>query len=161
MWRWLIVAVVASLILSASVAADDFDEALKKLKDKDPVKRVSGLRALGKIGDMRAVQQIVMAFKDPHPRVRDKAAEALERIKDKEVLGWLREKVLQHGDREIRRYTAMAFGMGAGVHGMGYACGGTDIATADNISGACPGNIPARRYHDSTHPNQRPRILSC
>jgi HEAT repeat protein len=111
MWRWLIVAVVASLILSSSVAADDFDEALKKLKDKDPVKRVSGLRALGKIGDMKAVQHIITAFKDPHPRVREKAAEALERIKDKEVLGWLRDKVLQHGDREIRRYTAMAFGM--------------------------------------------------
>ena len=61
----------------------DVEGLIRALKDKDRHVRSWAARALGEIGDKRAVGPLIKALRDKDSGVREYAAEALEKIKEK------------------------------------------------------------------------------
>jgi HEAT repeat protein len=60
--------------------ADRVDELIEQLKDEDWRVREAAAKALGKIGNIRAVEPLSAALRDKDEDVRESAASALEKI---------------------------------------------------------------------------------
>jgi HEAT repeat protein len=79
------------------------------LRDKDPTVQYDAAEALGDIGDERAVEPLLTAFKnDETGGVRWKAAEALSKLGTYSVAGLI--GALQHDDDDVRWKAAIALG---------------------------------------------------
>ena len=74
---------------------------------KDNSVRTAAAEALGKIGDVRAVDPIIAALRDPKWTVSANAAEALGRIGDPRAVGPLKA-ALKDGSRDVRQAAAVA-----------------------------------------------------
>jgi HEAT repeat protein len=61
------------------------DDALRKARSEDTDTRLEGLRALGEVGDAKAVEALLAATADPDARVRVKAMDTLANLKAKEA----------------------------------------------------------------------------
>jgi len=82
--------------------ADKVEELIKKLKnDNWFVTRRAAAKALGKIGDTRAVKPLIKALEDENWDVRKAAAEALEKLG--EPLGWLVYKTLEGEEKALKK----------------------------------------------------------
>ncbi|MDO8127544.1 MAG: HEAT repeat domain-containing protein [Candidatus Brocadiales bacterium] len=58
------------------------EELIRELRDEDSDVRKGAVGALGGLGDLRAVEPLIQAWRDDKdPNIRGRAAEALERLK--------------------------------------------------------------------------------
>jgi len=79
------------------------------LKHKDWVVRSNATRALGRIGDVRAVEPLIEAMKDDNEHVKDAAREALQEIRDPEAVKPLIQ-ALKDEQPYVRKGAAKALG---------------------------------------------------
>ena len=72
--------------------------------------RQSGARALGQLGDKRAVEPLIATLRDRDPSVRLRAAEALGQLGDKRAVEALIVATIRNRDPSVRRRAADALG---------------------------------------------------
>jgi HEAT repeat protein len=60
--------------------AEDVSTLIQEMRDKDPLVRQGAARALGIIGDTRAVDPLIATLRDGNRHVQGDAAEALRKI---------------------------------------------------------------------------------
>ncbi|MFB0535505.1 MAG: HEAT repeat domain-containing protein [Anaerolineae bacterium] len=77
----------------------DFAELLQQLADKNRQVRQEAARALGDMGDRRAVPHLIQALGDKYAKVREAAASALGRIGDEQAASHLVQAL---GDQNVR-----------------------------------------------------------
>jgi HEAT repeat protein len=84
---------------------------IEALKDEDSYVRASVARALGEIGDSRAVDALIEALKDEDSDVRENSIDALVKIAKKD-LGVVDKliKALRDEDSDVRASVAWALG---------------------------------------------------
>ena len=58
----------------------DLDKLIENLKSEDEEVREAAAKALGEIGDARAVEPLIKALRDEDGDVREAAAEALKKL---------------------------------------------------------------------------------
>lgn len=80
------------------------------LTDSDEWVRMAAARALGEIGDVRAVDKLVAALADGEWRVRKVAAWALSELKDERAVDALCRVLVSDSQGEVRQTAAMALG---------------------------------------------------
>lgn len=88
-----------------------YDELMKDMKSSYVHRRVDAARELGKLGDKRAFDYLVIALGDPDHNVRDNAAFSLGELGMEEAVPYL-VKLLQHEEDEwVRKGAVKALGM--------------------------------------------------
>ena len=66
----LILCVLALAVFSKTAMAEEVDDFISHLKDEDPGVRAEAAKALGNIGDPRAVDPLILALNDSDSGVR-------------------------------------------------------------------------------------------
>ena len=97
---------IKSLILIGSPAVDSLCDIYNQA-DKNPRKGI--VKALGEIGDKRAVDTVISAIKDPDPGIRTKAADALGNLMDDRALEALTISI-NDPDEYVRSSTVISLG---------------------------------------------------
>ena len=89
---------------------NDVNGLIKALKHKDKNVRMGAAKALGKIGDARAVEPLIEALKDQDSFVRRTVAEALGDMHDARVIEPLIEALKDMNDKDVQNEAERALG---------------------------------------------------
>jgi HEAT repeat protein len=97
--------------------AKDFDELVRDLEDESRMVRRDAAESLGKLGDARAVEPLIVALEDKDSSVRSSAANALGRLGDACAVEPL-ITALGDEDQQVRWTAAKALGELGDTHAM-------------------------------------------
>ncbi len=86
----------------------ELDRLIDRLKDGDSKVRAEAASALGRMGDLRAVEPLIVALKDEDRYVRSSVAQALGSLGDKRAVEALTAAMKDDEDSRVRQWAAEA-----------------------------------------------------